>query len=164
MSTPLIAQLDFPADPAQTYRLVTDESYLRAVAEATGGQDITVEVTRTDDGGSTVTSNRSLAPKVPGYAKALVGDKITLKEKRVYGPASPDGTRAGTVNVCFDGLPVRVEGLLVLAPSAEGSTISLDAKISASVPFIGGKVEKFALDQVQEFLLRETRVAHGRLS
>lgn len=164
MSTPLTAQLDFPADPMRTYDLVTDEGYVHAVAEATGGQDIKVEVIATADGGSTVTSTRSLAPRVPGYAKALVGDKITLQEKRVYGPAAPDGTRIGTVNVSFDGLPVRVEGLLTLASSGEGSTICLEAKINASVPFVGGKVEKFALEQVQEFLLRETQVARDRLS
>lgn len=163
MSTPLTAQLDFPADPLRTYILVTDEGYLRAVAEATGGQDIQIEVTASDDGGSTVLSNRSLAPQVPGYARALVGEKITLQERRVYGPAAADGTRVGTVTVNFDGLPVQVVGQLILAPSGEGSTISLDAKISASVPFVGGKIERFALDQVQEFLLRETRVARDRL-
>jgi hypothetical protein len=163
--TPLRAELDFPADPVRAYALVTDETYVVAVAEATGGQDI--EVTVEDrDGGAVVTSRRSLPAELPSYAKALVGDTLRLTEVRTYGPAAADGSRTGAVSVDFDGAPVRIEGTLSLAPSttsATGSICAMEAAVRASVPFVGGKVERFAAEQVQAFLAKETEVAIARL-
>lgn len=160
--TPLAAELDFPADPVRSYALVTDEAYVVAVAEATGGQDIDVTVEDLD-GGAVVTSRRSLPADLPSYARALVGDTLRLTEVRTYGPAAADGSRSGTVRVDFDGAPVTIEGTLSLAPSPTGSICAMTASVRASVPFVGGKVERFAADQVQEFLAREAAVAIARL-
>lgn len=160
--TSLDAQLDFPADPVRAYALVTDQAYVVAVAEATGGQDVAVTV-EDRDGGAVVTSCRSLPARLPSYARALVGDTLRLTEVRTYGPASEDGSRTGTVRVDFDGAPVTIEGTLSLTPSPMGSVCAMSASVRASVPFVGGKVERFAAEQVQAFLAKETEVAFGRL-
>jgi hypothetical protein len=163
VATSLTARLDFPADPQIAYALVTDDSYVHAVAEATGGRDIEVDVTADADGGAVVTSRRSLPASVPSYAKAFVGDTLVLTEIRRFGPAAPDGSRSGTVTVEFDGAPVRIEGTLDLAPCETGSACAMAAQVKASVPFVGGKIESFAADQVRAFLAKETEVALDRL-
>ncbi|HEY7857845.1 MAG TPA: DUF2505 domain-containing protein [Candidatus Nanopelagicales bacterium] len=163
MPTPLSASLNFPADPATTYALVTDSGYVHAVAEATGGERIDVSVEDTAEGGAVVTSRRELPAQVPSYAKALVGDRLRLVEVRTYGPAAEDGARTGEVKVNFDGVPVTIQGVLTLGAQGDGSVITLEASVRASIPFVGGKIERFAADEVIRFLHKETEVAQDRL-
>ncbi len=164
MSTSLSARVEFPADPPRTYALVTDEHYVRAVAEATAGQDVAVSVEPTPDGGAVVTSRRTLPAELPSYARALVGGSVRLIETRAYGPPAPDGSRTGTVEVRFEGAPVRIDGTLALRAEGDGSVIDVTADVAASVPFVGGKIERFASEQVQAFLRKETEVAVARLA
>lgn len=164
MPTPLNAELRLPASPADAYALLTDHAYVTAVGEATGGQDVVVTVTATDDGGHVVESRRALPAELPSYAKAVVGETLRLIETRVFGPAAPDGTRTGTASVAFDGAPVHLGGPLELAPHTGGSVLRLSGQVKASIPFVGGKIEKFAAEQVARFMAKEEQLAAERLA
>lgn len=164
MATSLSARMPLPADPATAYALLTDPAYVEAVGQATGGQDVVVSVTPTDDGGAVVTSRRVLPADLPSYARAVVGDSLKLTETRTFGPAAADGTRTGTAQVSFDGAPVSISGPLALVSAAGGSELVLDAKVSASIPFVGGKIEKFAAEQIERFMRKEGEIAAERLN
>ena len=162
MATSLTARLAIPADATAAYDLLTDPDYVREVAAATGGEDIEVSVTPSDDGGATVVSRRSVPAEVPSYAKTLVGDTITLVETRVLGPAASDGSRDGTLSIDFGSAPASVAGTLRLAASGAGTGIDVDLSIKASVPFVGGKIEKLVAEQIHAALDREQAVAAAR--
>lgn len=164
MPTSLSARMPLPADPAAAYALLTDPDYVQAVGEATGGQDVVVTVTPTDDGGAVVASRRVLPAELPSYAKAVVGDSLKLTETRTFGPAAADGTRSGTAQVSFEGAPVSISGPLELVAAPGGSELVLDAKVSASIPFVGGKIEKFAAEQIERFMRKEGELAADRLN
>lgn len=159
MSTNLSSSLSLPTDPQTAFAMVTNRDYLQRVAEATGGTDVEITVTPTLEGGATIISRRSLPAELPSYAKALVGDFLKLTETRTFGPASDDGSRRGTVSVAIDGAPVSIEGPLKLEPTPDGSIVMVKAEVKASVPFVGGKLEKFAADNIQNFLRIEEKVA-----
>lgn len=163
MPTSLSARMPIPADPAAAYALLTDPEYVQAVGEATGGHDVVVTVTLTDDGGAVVASRRVLPAELPSYAKAVVGSSLTLTETRTFGPADPDGHRTGTAVVAFEGAPVSISGPLALVTAASGSELALEAQVSASIPFVGGKIERFAAEQVERFMRKEGEVAAHRL-
>jgi hypothetical protein len=156
--------MQLPADPAAAYALLVDPDYVREVGEATGGQEVTVTVTPTDDGGAVVASHRVLPAELPSYAKAVVGDSLRLTETRTFGPAAEDGSRNGTADVRFEGAPVTILGTLRLAGTGDGSELALDAKVTASIPFIGGKIERFAAEQIERFMAKEESVAGHRLN
>ncbi len=164
MPTSLSARMQLPADPAAAYALLVDPDYVREIGEATGGQEVTVTVTPTDDGGAVVASHRVLPAELPSYAKAVVGDSLKLTETRTFGPAAADGSRDGSAEVTFDGAPVKIAGTLRLAATTEGSELALDAQVSASLPFIGGKIERFAAEQIERFMAKEESVAGHRLN
>ncbi len=164
MSTSLSSSLSLPADPQAAFAMVTNRDYLQRVAEATGGTDIEITVTPTIEGGATIVSRRKLPADLPSYAKALVGDFLKLTETRTFGAATEDGTRRGTVSVTIDGAPVTIEGPLKLEPTPDGSIVMIKAEVKASVPFVGGKLEKFAADNIQDFLRIEEKVAAKFLS
>ncbi len=163
MATSLSARLALPTDPASAFALLTDPGYVEDVARATGGQDPEASVTAGADGGATIVSRRSLPAEVPSYARALVGDTIAITETRLFGAASPDGTREGTVTVEFDGAPMTMAGTLHLAAEGAGTVVRIDLEVKASVPFVGGKVERFGADQIERFLAKEEQVAVARL-
>lgn len=164
MATPLSVTLDLAADPAAAFALLTDPDYVRAVGEGTGGIDVEVSVTTTHDGGTVVESRRSLPAELPSYAKAMVGDQLRLVESRTFGPAAEDGSRTGSAEVRFDGAPVVIQGPLTLRPEGAGTVLALDLSVSASIPFVGGKIEKFAAEQVGRAARKENEIAGARLS
>ena len=159
MTTRLSTRLALPAAAGPAFDLVTDPAYVERVATATGGHDVEVSVTRTDDGGAVVVSRRSLPADLPSYAKTLVGESVRLIETRTFGPAAADGSREGTVTVDFGSAPVSVEGELRLGADGAGSAVTIDMRISSSVPFVGGKIERFCAEQVERFVAKEQEVA-----
>ena len=160
MATHLSARLALPADPTGGFDLVTDPAYVEQVATATGGHDVEVSVTPSDDGGATVVSARTLPANLPSYAKAFVGDTLRLVETRVYGPASADGSRDGTCAVDFGSVPIKITGTLRLAAvEAAASAIAIEMAITASVPFVGGKIERVAQDWIERFVAKEQTIA-----
>jgi hypothetical protein len=58
---------------------------------------------------------------------------------------------------------MKFSGHLRLKPTATGSEIITTGKFTASVPFIGGKIEKVAAEQTTRYLNAEERVARERL-
>ncbi len=164
MATSMSAQLVVHADPAATFALLTDPGYVEDVATTTGGTEAEVSCTPSDDGGATVVSARTLPAELPSYAKALVGDHVRITETRVFGPAAADGSRDGTVSVDFAGAPMSAEGTLRLEPGPDWVTVTtVSMSLKASVPFVGGKIEKFAAEEIEKYLAKEQDLAHDRL-
>jgi hypothetical protein len=164
VATSLSVRLDLPAGPDSAHALLTDPDYVRAVGEGTGGQDVEVSVSPSPDGGLVVESRRALPAQVPSYARALVGDTLRLVETRTFGPAGTDGSRDGSASVRFEGAPVSITGPLRLEAGGSGTVLSLELSVSASVPFVGGKVERFAAEQIERAAAKEEQIATARLS
>lgn len=159
MATHLSAHLALPADPVGAFALLTDQAYVEDVATATGGHDVAVTITEAPEGGATVVSARSLPARLPSYAKAFVGETLSLTETRVYGPAQPDGSRHGSFTVDFGSTPIHIYGTLRLASEGELSALLIEVDIKASVPFVAGKVEGMASGWIERFVAKEETVA-----
>jgi hypothetical protein len=163
VATPLSARLDLPADPEHAFGLLTDPAYVEEVATGTGGQDVEVSVTSGEDGGATIVSARSLPAEVPSYAKPLVGEHVRLTETRTFGPPAADGSRDGTLEVSFGSAPVGITGSLRLQAGGSGTEVLVELSVKASVPFVGGKVEKFSAEQIERALGKEEQIIMGRI-
>lgn len=161
MATSLTCHLPIPADPHAAFLLLSDPDYVREVAERTGGHDVEITVEPADDGGATIRSFRVLPARLPSYAKALVGETVTIHETRVFGPAAEDGTRDGTIEVTFGGAPAHVTGTMRLEGS-DTSNVEVVMQVKASVPLVGGKVERLCADQIGASITREAIVAAER--
>ena len=163
MATSLSARLDLPTDPEAALALLSDPAYVEEVAVGTGGQDVEVSVTPTTDAGAVIVSARSLPAEVPSYAKPLVGDQVRLTETRTFGPAAADGSRDGTLAVGFGSAPVSISGTLRLQPGGLGTEVLVELSVKASVPFVGGKIEKFCAEQIERALAKEEQIIDSRL-
>lgn len=157
MATRLSYDQSFGADPATVMAMLQDPEYVRRKGERTGAFDITVDVADAPGGGVVITCTRSMPAEVPSYATPFVGDTITITETQTWGPAAPDGSRTADVTVDFNS-PLAYRGTIELAPDGSGTVARNAGEFKASVPFVGGKVEKVAAEMTQKYLAKEATV------
>lgn len=153
----------FPADPATVMAMLRDPEYVRAKAERTGGYDISVDVADAEDGGVVITSTRSMPAEVPSYAKSFVGDSLTITEVQMWTPLDASGAARALVTVEFNA-PIAYRGTIALSPAADGTAVLNAGDFKASVPFVGGKVERVAAEQTERYLTKEVTVGQEWLS
>lgn len=158
----LRTELHFDADPATVFAMLTDEAYLARKAEATGAVRHDVSVQRDGDR-VTVRLLRVMPPEVPDVVRRFVGDTIDLDQTDVWEPAAANGSRTGSIRIGMGGAPVSLAGGMTLVPSAAGSTATIDAKVKASIPLLGGKIEKAVHDAVVQAARVEERVGRAWL-
>ena len=160
MGTSFTYEQAFSAPPERVLAMMCDPEFVRAKAEATAGSDIEVEVIQ-HDAGARVSSTRSLPAEVPSYAAPFVGDTLTITEVQQWGPGA-DATVA-EVSVDFHA-PLAYSGTITLVADGTGTVARHRGEFKASVPFVGGKVERVAAEQTQRYLAKETDVAATWLS
>lgn len=158
MATRLEYDQSLPAEPARIRAVLQDPEYVRAKAERTGAFDISVDVDERPDGSVTITCTRSMPAEVPSYATAFVGEHLTVTEVQEWSPPGPSGESSARVSVDFHA-PLAYTGTIDLSGSASASTLANRGEFRASVPFVGGKVEKVAAEMTQKYLAKETVVA-----
>ncbi len=139
----LSAEIRYDADPRAVFTMLADTAFQDRKCTATGALDHEVEIEEFDDGSATVTTRRTMpTDRVPDFVRTFVGQTLQVEQIDDWGPASADGAREGTVVVEIKGAPVRLAGSLRLAADGGGSLESIDGDLKASVPLIGGKIEK----------------------
>jgi len=157
--TPFTTTERFACTAEEAFEFMLDTDFLGWLLENSGGTDCEVAAEETPDGWE-VTLDRTLPADIPSFARALVGDHLTVRERRTWGEADADGVRTGQFAATVDGAPVQVTGSLRLADDGEGgSELSVDGSVSARVPLVGGKVEALVRDQLLRFTAREEELA-----
>lgn len=158
------AQITYPATADAVFSLLTDREFLADVCRATGALSQTVDVEKTGSG-VTVTTRRDLpTDDIPDFVKRFVGPVLTVVRVDRWEAPGPDGSRHGTLNLEIAGAPVRLTGTLGLRPDGAGAVQDVDCDLKASVPLVGGKVEKAAEPAIRAGLRAEERVARDWLA
>lgn len=153
----------FDADPETVFAMLTDKDYIVWKSEQSAALEAVAEVVNTDDG-VRIHNRRVLPAKVPGFVQKFLGDTIPLDETQVWGHADSDGSRAATFSVDFDGQPLAFSGTIRLAPDGDGTSVRTQGDLKCSVPLIGGKVEGFAQEWIDKFLVKEQRLGNQWLA
>lgn len=159
----LRTQLRFDADPATVFAMLTDEAYLERKTRAANAIRHEASVTRHGDR-VTIKLLRVMPPDVPDFVRKFVGDTIDLDQTDVWEPAAADGSRSGTISIDMVGAPVTLRGTMRLEPDGTGTMTSVDGKIKASVPFVGGKIEQAVHGGLIEAAKREEEVGRAWLA
>ena len=157
-------QITYPATAEAVFAVLTDREFLADVCRATGALSHTVDVE--DDGaGVTVTTRRDLpTDEVPDFVKRFVGQTLTVVRVDRWDAPGPDGSRRGTLSLEIAGAPVRLTGTLGLRAEGESAVQDVDGDLKASVPLVGGKIEKAAEPAIRAGLRAEERVARQWLA
>lgn len=160
----IAAQITYPAAPEAVFAMLTDEDFVRQVCEATGAvrHEAGVEYA---GGGAVVTTRRELpTDEIPDFIRRFVGQTLTVLRVDTWGPAAADGSRAGSLTVEIVGAPVRMTGTLRLRAGGAGTVEDVDGDLKASVPLIGGKVERAAEPAIRSALRTEEQLGQAWLA
>ena len=152
------AQMRYAADPQRAFAMLLDEDFQQEVCRATGslGSEVAIDGTAA---GATIRTTRQLpTDQFPDFVQKFVGDTVHVARVDTWGPAAADGSRDGTIVVEIKGAPVRLSGTLTLRPDGTGSLVDVDSDLKASVPLIGGKIEKAVEPPIRAAVRREEKV------
>jgi len=136
------SHLDFAAPPADVYAMMTNQRFLEEVCVASGSMSYNVSAA-----GSTTTQTSRTLP-APESAARFTGPQLTVNDEVLWGEASSDGSRTGTVTMNVLGQPVSFRGGIRISPGGRGSVVDVRGDLKVAIPLLGRKLEESAAPAV----------------
>jgi hypothetical protein len=134
----------------------------RKYADA-GATDIQVDSDQRADGPKLV-SRRKLTVDLPGFAKRVMQPTNAVVQTDQWAPADDAGRRVCRYSVEVQGVPSRIDGTVTLTPDGGGARQDVQAEVKVSIPLLGGKLEKFAVDNGVKALEHEAAFTANELA
>ncbi len=158
-SVRVTADMIYRADPASVFAMLTDQAFQERKVGTISKGAWDVQVQREGES-AVIVSHRTLPPEViPDAFRAMISTTITITQTEKWGPAAPDGSRSGSIDVELSGAPVRLTGTLSLAPTPDGGCREqVVGELKAKVPLFGSKIEKAAEPAVRAAIDAEGRI------
>lgn len=158
------ATIDYPADVETVAAMLGDEAFVEEKIRASRAVDASQQIVR-DGQAFTVTTRRVMPVElVPARFRSFAGKGVEVRMVEAWQAPGPDGARRGTLSVDLAGLPVRVTGSMALTPSGAGCVQTYAGEVKASVPIVGGPIERAAVGAVQKVVDVERRLGLEHLA
>ncbi len=155
----------YDAAPAQVAAMLADRAFIDVKCELMGSLEHDAQVQGDAAGEFTVTSTRTLPTDgFPDVARKFVGATIMIKQVDHWQAPAADGSREGTVTMKIVGQPVNLQGAWTLRPDGNGSIQTMKGDLKASVPLLGGKLEKAAEPAIRAALRKEQEAGRTYLA
>ncbi|HET7799154.1 MAG TPA: DUF2505 domain-containing protein [Humibacillus xanthopallidus] len=150
-------RIDYTAAPDAVFAMLTDPAFQEAKCLEAGSARHESAVTPAGDGARVVTQRDLPAHNLPDFARSIVGDTLSVTETYDWAGAGADGSREGSLVVEVAGAPVALRAKVRLVPGAGNTVMTIDGDLKASIPLLGGKVEKAAAPAVIDAIHGEGR-------
>jgi len=151
-------ELTYDAPPADVLAMLTDPLFWDRVGDATGALSSTATVGTEGATTRVIIDQEQKVVGVPSFAKKFVGDSTRAITTQVW-----HGQEASYA-VETPGKPTSISGTATVAEKGSGSTLTYDLEVKASVPLIGGKLEKLVVDLTTEGMEKEQAVGTAWLA
>ena len=139
----------YSADPEKVFALLTDAKWLEARCLELGELSATVKAKKAA-GGVTLSMKRRVRRELSGIVAKVISPESELVFEEKWSAPDDEGVRTGSLSIEAVGQPVRVTAEFELMPSGKGSVYRIFHKTKASVPLIGGAIEKFVQGQIEQ--------------
>jgi hypothetical protein len=150
MSTPRTITYDYASNPDEVLNLLKDPEFLRRRAEAAGESNVDVQVMETQDGINVVTA-RDKAVELPSFAKRMFQPSNRIVENTTWRRQGNQWVAEYAIEIT--GIPGEVRGRSTIAPTAQGgSRYESRFEVTARIPLVGGKLEGFVAERIEEQL------------
>lgn len=148
---------DYPADVI--LRMFGDKDYYLAKYRKMGGDAPEVLASESSGDHFSITVRHALDAsrlKFPDFVKNRIGDKLHLRQTDAWQLDQGEGR----LDIEIEHAPVAVDSRLKLTDSGNGSRLVLDFNIKASVPLVGGKIEKAVAGPISRHLHKDLTLAN----
>jgi uncharacterized protein YndB with AHSA1/START domain len=151
-------------DVDQVFALMTDPKFLERKFTAGGAKEVSVDHEELGDGRCRVTIRRHVTVDLPGFAKKFIQPTNSLLQTETWEPAGPGEPRSCRYRVDVQGVPSHIDGTVTLTPDGTGTRQDIEAKVKVSIPIVGGKLEKLAVDSGEKLLAGEADFTNDELA
>jgi hypothetical protein len=152
----------FDAGVEAVYALMADPGFMARKYADQGATDIQIDSDQGDDGPTLVT-RRKVTIDLPGFAKKVMAPTNTVVQTDTWGPADGQGKRCCRYRVEVQGVPSRIDGTVTLSPDGAGTRQDVEAEVKVTIPLLGGRLERFAVDSGIKALDQEAAFTAGEL-
>ena len=156
--------IDYAASPDAVFAMLTDPAFQEAKCIEAGSARHESAVTSTGDGARVVTQRELPADGLPDFARSIVGDTLSVTETYDWAGAGAGGSRDGTLVVEVAGAPLALRAKVRLTAAGSGTSMTIDGDLKASIPLVGGRVEKAAAPAVVHAIRGEERTGRRWLT
>ncbi|MFA7324843.1 MAG: DUF2505 domain-containing protein [Candidatus Nanopelagicales bacterium] len=143
----------YAAGPSAVRAMVTDAEYITARAHVTGALEVTQSTTTSADGVTVLEITRILPSEMPSFAVAIVGQTLTVTEHQEWQPLDADRCTC-EFHVGFSA-PLTFTGTASMTFDGSQTAVLTEGEFKASIPLLGAKVERLALEQTERYLGKE---------
>lgn len=133
-------ELAYDAPPADVRAMLADPLFWDRVGEATGAISSSATVGTEGETTRVIIDQEQEVVGVPSFAKKFVGDSTRAITTQVWHGDS------ATFAVETPGKPTSISGTASLTANGSGSVLVYDLEVKASVPLVGGKLEKLVVE------------------
>jgi hypothetical protein len=151
-------ELAYDAPPTDVLAMLSDPLFWDKVAAATGALSSRATVDTEGPATTIVVDQEQAVAGVPSFAKKFVGESTRAITTQVW------RGHDATVEVDTPGKPTRIAGTATVAENGTGSTLTYDLDVKASVPLVGGKLEKLVVELTTEGFDKEQAVGAAWLT
>lgn len=156
----ITAELVYDIGPHAVFTMICDTAFQERKCVAGGALQHEVQVEQRDDGTAVITTHRTMPTDgVPDFVKSMVGSTLKVTQSDEWAAPAPDGGRKGTTVVRIAGAPITFTGTLRLTAEGAGARQAIDGDLKASVPLLGGKIEKAAEPAIRAAIRAEQRTS-----
>ena len=143
----------YPAPSATLLRMFTDPAFHTRKLEMLGLPKYRVLEHRFDGDRFSIRVERRVPVQMPGVGNT--GAEATIVHEERWDVAE----RRGSIDVDAQGMPLEVSCLASIRESANVCTVTFDWHVKSKLPLIGGKIEKFAIADMERRAADEERVS-----
>ena len=142
MATVLNAKHCYTQSPEDLFKIYITENWISQRYEGIAARN--VQVTQCEQSGDvyTVHSSREVEADIPKALAKFAGEWNTVEQKETW-TALGDGIYDCQFTVKIAGLPVEMDGHMVVQPDGDGSANVIELTVNCGIPFIGKAAEKF---------------------
>lgn len=134
----------FDDEVETVFNLMTDPDFLVERSTALGELSADCEVEDFDDE-TIVSMTRQVRRELPSVLAKMFNPVQTMQMKEIWRRDGDDWT--GEYSITVQGQPVTISATFSLTASGGGCLYTIEHRCRATIPLVGGKVEKFVLAQ-----------------
>lgn len=149
MPTPRTITYEYASNPDQVVALLKDPVFLRRRSELAGESNVDIRVEETSDGIHVVAA-RDKAVDLPAFARRMFQPSNRIVEDTTWRREGEHWVAEYAIQIA--GIPGEVRGRSTLLPIEGGCRYESRFEVTARIPMVGGKLEGFVAERLEEQL------------
>lgn len=155
-------EFNFSHSAEDVFELFCDPDFLVERCIAIGELSADVEIEEDENGIVTVNMTREVKRELPSFLAKMFNPQQVVKLVETWQQIGDNYTGKGEITV--EGQPVSIKTSFTLKNTDNGSVFSIKYSPKASIPLIGGRVEKFIEGQSEKDVVKELEFTAKKLA